>query len=89
MLRIDSKKCNGCGTCIEYCPNGAISLIDGKAVINQKDCMECGICLDVVSGGCYTPGCTGATNGWIFSRIGSWSRRKGGEQNAIWRWNWT
>ena len=47
MLRIDSKKCNGCGTCLEYCPTGAISLIDGKAVISQKDCMECGMCLDV------------------------------------------
>lgn len=47
MLRIDSIKCNGCGTCLEFCPTGAISLIHGKAVINQRNCMECGMCLGV------------------------------------------
>ncbi len=45
MIHIDSTKCNGCGICLEYCPNSAINVVDGKAVINQRNCMECGVCL--------------------------------------------
>ncbi len=39
--------CIGCGSCVDYCPMGAISLIDNRAVIDQDECVECGVCLRV------------------------------------------
>jgi len=40
--------CTGCGTCIDECPVGAISLVgnDG-AVIDEQECIRCGTCHDV------------------------------------------
>ncbi|MGI6605349.1 MAG: DUF362 domain-containing protein [bacterium] len=37
--------CVGCGSCVDYCPVGAISLVDGQAQIDQDECVECGVCL--------------------------------------------
>ena len=31
IIKIDERKCNGCGQCIPNCPEGAIRIIDGKA----------------------------------------------------------
>ena len=31
IIKIDDKKCNGCGECIPNCPEGAIQIIDDKA----------------------------------------------------------
>ncbi len=39
-----SSFCKGCGTCIEACPNNALSLENGKAVVNYKLCLLCGYC---------------------------------------------
>lgn len=36
---------SSCNKCIESCPEEAISLIDGKPVIENKDCIECGLCV--------------------------------------------
>ncbi|MGI6685945.1 MAG: aldo/keto reductase [Bacillota bacterium] len=36
--------CKGCGTCIDACPNGALSIADGKAVVNHEACLLCGYC---------------------------------------------
>ena len=36
--------CAGCGTCIGYCPQGALRLQDGRAVVNTNDCILCGYC---------------------------------------------
>ena len=30
---IDAACCNGCGYCVTHCPTGALSLVDGKAVL--------------------------------------------------------
>jgi aryl-alcohol dehydrogenase-like predicted oxidoreductase len=39
-----SSFCKGCGTCIKACPNNALSLENGKAVVNHKLCLLCGYC---------------------------------------------
>lgn len=39
-----SRFCLGCGTCAEACPNNALSIIDGKAVVNKTLCLLCGYC---------------------------------------------
>jgi uncharacterized Fe-S center protein len=44
---IAKKFCTGCGVCIENCPEDAIALIDGKAVIDAGNCIGCGECLTV------------------------------------------
>ena len=37
--------CEGCGTCVEACPNSALSLKDGKARVNYDRCITCGYCV--------------------------------------------
>ncbi len=41
---VDSGQCIGCGKCLRWCPAGAISLDDKKAVIDQDACLGCGEC---------------------------------------------
>jgi len=41
---IDKEKCVGCKRCWIYCPEIAISMIDGKADVNYDHCKGCGIC---------------------------------------------
>jgi uncharacterized protein len=43
--KISKKKCTGCGTCIEWCPQEAISMRDDVATIDPGKCIGCGECL--------------------------------------------
>ncbi len=43
-IEIKEDKCTGCGRCVEVCPVDAITLDDGKAIINDEECVECGAC---------------------------------------------
>lgn len=46
IIRIDREKCNGCGACAAACYEGAIEMIDGKAVLTREDyCDGLGDCL--------------------------------------------
>ncbi len=36
--------CKGCGTCVKTCPNNALSLENGKAVVDHSLCILCGYC---------------------------------------------
>ncbi len=46
IIKIDEKKCNGCGLCIPNCPEGAIQIIDKKArLISDLFCDGLGACL--------------------------------------------
>ena len=51
MFLIDSARCTGCGACLDVCPQGAITVRDGKADINRRLCIECGVCLQVCEAG--------------------------------------
>ena len=37
--------CIGFGSCAEVCPEQAISVKDGVAVVNRKRCVSCGLCV--------------------------------------------
>ncbi|EQB22716.1 4Fe-4S ferredoxin, iron-sulfur binding protein [Dehalobacter sp. UNSWDHB] len=43
---VNRENCTGCGRCRDICPVGAITLENGKAVINDG-CIECGACTTV------------------------------------------
>ncbi|NOZ61264.1 MAG: DUF362 domain-containing protein [Calditrichaeota bacterium] len=44
---VDAPKCTGCGQCILWCPENAISMNGAVAVISEKICIGCGECLTV------------------------------------------
>ncbi|NTW77944.1 MAG: 4Fe-4S binding protein [Syntrophaceae bacterium] len=44
LLKIDKDTCAVCGSCIDACPFGALSLVDDMVVVNDK-CTGCGACL--------------------------------------------
>ncbi|AAB90887.1 ferredoxin (fdx-3) [Archaeoglobus fulgidus DSM 4304] len=43
---VDASLCDGCGTCVDECPVGAIELND-YAHVDEEICTECGACVDV------------------------------------------
>jgi len=45
MARINQDKCTGCKNCLIYCPDGAISYVEGKCTVNEAVCTECYVCL--------------------------------------------
>ncbi|MFC1643809.1 ATP-binding protein [Candidatus Omnitrophota bacterium] len=46
IIKIDEKKCDGCGLCIPNCPEGALRIIDGKArLISDLFCDGLGACI--------------------------------------------
>jgi predicted aldo/keto reductase-like oxidoreductase len=40
-----SRFCEGCGTCVEACPNGALSIRNDKACVDHNLCITCGYCV--------------------------------------------
>ena len=40
----DESSCIGCGTCVDYCPVQAISLVDDISRIDTEKCIGCGQC---------------------------------------------
>jgi electron transfer flavoprotein alpha subunit len=45
MLIVDAEKCIGCGVCEDNCAFGAISIVDGLAVVGDT-CTLCGSCVE-------------------------------------------
>ncbi|MBR4227469.1 MAG: 4Fe-4S binding protein [Candidatus Methanomethylophilaceae archaeon] len=46
VVRIDADRCTGCGACAEACSEGAIKMVDGKAVlVSEEHCDGLGACL--------------------------------------------
>lgn len=55
IIKIDQEKCNGCGTCAAACHEGAIEMIDGKAVLTRENyCDGLGDCLPACPTGAIT-----------------------------------
>jgi uncharacterized Fe-S center protein len=44
---VKKKKCTACGTCVEWCPAQAITLLETIAQIDKKKCIGCAECLTV------------------------------------------
>lgn len=40
-----SRFCEGCGTCIEHCPNSALSLAGSRVEVDEGLCLTCGYCV--------------------------------------------
>jgi len=49
-LKVIYDDCNGCGRCVALCSRGALSMADGKVVVDRAKCDVCGECADF----CYT-----------------------------------
>lgn len=46
IILIDEKTCNGCGSCIKGCHEGALQMIDGKAkIVSELYCDGLGACI--------------------------------------------
>ncbi|MBN1760681.1 MAG: DUF362 domain-containing protein [Chitinispirillaceae bacterium] len=41
------RNCIGCGACSEVCPQDAIEIIEGKAILDPKKCIGCASCIAV------------------------------------------
>ena len=52
IIKIDKKKCNGCGICADACHEGAIGMVEGKAELLRDDyCDGLGDCLPACPAG--------------------------------------
>ena len=55
IIRINEEACTGCGACAAACHEGAIKMIDGKAVLTREDyCDGLGDCLPACPTGAIT-----------------------------------
>jgi len=42
---VNKELCNGCGDCAKICPFEAITVVDGRAVVDSLKCLGCGACV--------------------------------------------
>lgn len=41
---VPGERCTGCATCRRACPQGAVTIVGGRAVINDRACIRCYCC---------------------------------------------
>ncbi len=44
---INRDACTGCGSCVRWCPQDAIEMVDDRALIHAESCIGCGECYAV------------------------------------------
>lgn len=44
-ISVDLTKCRGSGECVKVCPHGALTLVNGKAVVDHAKCDLDGLCI--------------------------------------------
>ena len=44
IMKVDSEFCTACGTCLDRCQFGALSIPDDVLVIDRDRCIGCGVC---------------------------------------------
>ncbi len=55
IVKIDEARCNGCGSCIPRCAEGALKIVDGKAkIVSDVYCDGLGACLGYCPQGAIT-----------------------------------
>jgi NAD-dependent dihydropyrimidine dehydrogenase PreA subunit len=54
VVQVNQELCAGCGVCVETCTEGAIQLVDDKAVIDSILCRLCEACIDACPNGAIT-----------------------------------
>lgn len=55
IIKIDQEMCNGCGACASACHEGAIDMVEGKAVLTRENyCDGLGDCLPACPTGAIT-----------------------------------
>ena len=42
---VERSECVNCGDCTRVCPTGAISIVDGRASIDEELCIDCKFCV--------------------------------------------
>jgi electron transfer flavoprotein alpha subunit len=52
---LDKTRCTGCGACIEVCPTGALTLVEGKAHLDDALCQGCEACIQACPAGALQP----------------------------------
>lgn len=50
-MQFDAGRCTGCGACVKACPSKALSMKDGKPVLNRTACSLCGKCENFCTAG--------------------------------------
>ena len=54
-MRVDQALCTGCGQCVSVCPQDAIALSEGLALIDEDRCSGCGLCRQACPVGAIYP----------------------------------
>ena len=66
-MNIDPNKCVGCGNCVPICTMGVISVVDGRARVNEEECVECNTCYRTLRNEGFNP---------VAVRVARWALRQ-------------